>query len=362
VSRRGAFPGWLSVAAPTLVVAALVAAAVVRIPGRKAGPVSYVERRSLLGTRVTLTIAARDEAAGKEHAAAAFERIAEIEKRLTSWSPDSELNVALAKAVRGPVEISGDLFAALKAGVEWRGRTRGAFDITVSPLIALWRKCGKEDRLPTDAELSSARGRLGIDRIRLDEAARTVRLASGEVRADLGGLGKGYCADEVTKLLKGRGVRSALVAVAGDIFALGTRPDGKPWRVGVQDPRSPNSPQALLTVLELSDKAVSTSGNYERYVEIQGRRYSHIVDPRTGRTAESVPSVTVIGPDTLTTDILGTALSVLGVDEGLTLVESMPGVEAMFVTLEPGREPRFVRSSGFSRYEAQGAPGTDYRR
>lgn len=356
------FPLKLGVGVLIVMVVAVATVSVLQQPAIGRKPVAYVERRSLMGTWITLTVVADDKAAGKAHAAAGFERIAEIEKCLTSWSPDSELNVAMGKAAQGPVRISDDLFASLKAGCEWHGRTNGAFDITVSPLIGLWRRCGKEGRLPTGDELAAARARLGVDRIELDEDDRTVRLAKADAQVDLGGLGKGYCADEVVKLLKRRGVTSALVAVAGDIYPLGKRPDGSPWRVGVQDPRKPDSPQALLTVLQLSGKAVSTSGNYQRYVEIKGKRYSHIIDPRTGKTAESVPSVTVIGHDALTTDILGTALSVLGVKDGLALVESMPGIETMFVTLERDRKPHFVRSSGFAKYEARRAAGTDYRK
>ena len=189
-----------------------------------------------------------------------------------------------------------------------------------------------------------------------------MRLPERGLRIDLGGLGKGYCADSVVRALRERNVNSALIAIAGDIYALGRRPDGAAWRIGVQDPRYPDDPSRQLTVLALTDKAVSTSGNYQRFVEIQGRRYSHIIDPRTGQAADNVPSVTVIGPDTLTTDILGTALSVMGVDEGLTLVETLPSVEAMFVVFDKGTNPLITRSSGFAAYEVGRDSETDYRK
>jgi len=320
------------------------------------------ESRSLLGTYVTITVTAEDDATAKTRLGAAFGRIEALEQTLSARRPDSELSLALKKAKREPARVSDDLYRALAAGVAWHERSGGAFDITVAPLLNLWRTCGKEMRLPTTEELDRARGLLNVTAIRLDEAARTVRLLKGSVAVDLGGLGKGFCADEVRKLFEEQGVKSALIAVAGDICALGRKPDGTPWRVGVQDPRDPNNPHALLAVLLLSDKAVSTSGNYQRYVEIGGRRYSHIVDPRTGLTAEDVPSVTVIGPDTLTTDVLGTTLSVLGVQDGLATVEAMPGIEALFVTFDDADRPTLVRSSGFAAYEAGAGSGTDYRK
>ena len=167
------------------------------------------------------------------------------------------------------------------------------------------------------------------------------------MRIDLGGLGKGFCADEAVKVLRERRVRGALVAMSGDIYALGLREDGKPWLLGVQDPRSE---EGIVGRVLLTDRAISTSGNYERFVTIQGKRYSHIKDPRTGLPADNVPSVSVIGPDTLTTDIMDTALSVLGVEEGMKLLKQMDGVEAMFITYPEGKA-QYTRSEGFGEFE-----------
>ena len=330
--------------------------------GERSAEQTISESRSLLGTYVTITVGAQDNPKARAHLGAAFDRIAALERTLSARRPDSELSLALEKAKQEPAPVSDDLYRALAAGVAWRERSRGAFDITVGPLLNLWRICGKENRLPAAGELERARDLLGADAILLDEPARTVRLLKDTVAVDLGGLGKGFCADEVRKLLERRGVKRALIAVAGDIYALGRKPDGSPWRVGVQDPRKPNDPRALMTVLLLSDKAVSTSGNYQRYVEISGKRYSHIVDPRTGLTAENVPSVTVIGPDTLTTDVLGTTLSVLGVEEGLAMVEALPDIEALFITFDEQDRPTFFRSGGFAAYEAGANGGADYRK
>lgn len=311
------------------------------------------ETRDVLSTFVTITVVARDEAAGQKEISGAFALIERLQETLSAYDPASELARVNAQAARAPVQVSGTLFEAMQTGVDWHERTGGAFDITVRPLLLLWRNGAKEDRLPTESELTAARALLGAGRLRLDPEHRTVALPFEGMTLDLGGLGKGFIADRVVHQLQRGGVRNALVANAGDIYALGRRADGLPWAVGVQDPRRLNDPKALLTVLHLSNRAVSTSGNYERYVTIQNKRYSHIVDPRTGRTAENVPSVTVIGPDVTTTDILGTALSVLGVEDGLALIEKLPGVEAMFVVYDEEDRPLITRSSGFAMYEAK---------
>ncbi len=328
-----------------VIVTALVLAA------RNERPGLFRERRALMGTYVAVTISAETRAGATGHLEAAFERVGELEQRLSAHSDRSELRRLVRDAHDRPVSVSNDLFGALQAGVVWHERTGGAFDITVEPLSVLWRQCGEEDRLPTDEELAAAQGKLGIDRIALDEAGRIVRLETEGLSIDLGGLGKGFAADAVATALRKRGIESALIAVAGDIYALGRRPDGAPWHVGVQDPRQPNDANALITTLALQDCAVSTSGDYQRYVVIQGQRYSHIIDPRTGRPAGQVPGVTVIGPDTLSTDILGTALSVLGVEAGLALVERMDKVEALFIIFDDGGEPILTRSTGFGRFE-----------
>ena len=327
-------------------------------PAAAAAPLTTVaETRAMLSTFLTLTVVAESDAGAREHIEAGFERIAELDQELSAYRPDSALAAVNAGAARAPVAVPETLYRALEAGVAWHPRTHGAFDITVGPLIGLWRACGQENRLPTENDFARIRPLLGADRILLDPTARTVRFPVQGMRVDLGGLGKGLIADEAVKALKLRGVRSALVAMSGDIYALGTTAGGRPWRIGVQDPRLSRGGGALVTVLELTDRAVSTSGNYERYTEIRGKRYSHIVDPRTGWAADAVSSVTVIGPDTLTTDILDTSLSVLGVGEGLELASRLQGVEALFIVVDEEGELHFTRTPGFAKYEIRAGEG-----
>ena len=310
--RRHLFAALASLLALCLFIAAMSISHSTSAGRRKEG-VAVSCTRTMLGTLVTLNVVAPDGKSAEGHIAAAFDRVVYLEQCLSAHKPDSELSLLNSQAAHGPVKVSEDLFRIISASIAAHKRTRGAFDNTLKPLLDLWRRCGKEERLPTADEIAQARTLIGADRIETDATARTVRFPVEGMQVNLGGLGKGFIADEVVRLLRNRGVKGALVAMAGDIYAFGLRTDGSPWRVGIQDPRQSDSSQAVLGALYLSNQAVSTAGNYERYVVIQGRRFSHIVDPRTGLTAEDVPRVTVVGPHTLTIDIMDTALSVLGV-------------------------------------------------
>lgn len=311
-----------------------------------------IETRSwpVMGTVVSLSLYEAD----RDHQEALFGQVAQrvnyLEEILSSHMPTSELSRLNSLPIGATMRVSSELWDAVNAGKIWNGKTHRAFDITAGSLIRLWKSAGEVRKVPTQTELEAVRSEMGVNKFVLHESDRTILKKAG-VAIDLGGLGKGFTADEIAYLLQKQGVASALVAMSGDIRALGHRPDGKPWRVGIQDPRYPDDLGALVTVVQLTDTAVSTSGNYRRFVEIEGKRYSHIVDPRTGRTAKNVPSVSVIGPDALTTDILGTALSVLGVADGLKLVESMEGVEALFIVVDDSGELILTRSSGFAMYE-----------
>jgi len=324
-------------------------------------PVVVALSQPSLGAIVTVTIAKTDAAADEENLRLALARVTVLEKILSSYDQLSALSKRNQRAGAGPVQVSPALFRAVDIGVAWHGRTHKCFDIAAGPVIGMWKQCARENRLPSPDEMKKAVALAGADRIKLDAPAQTVQLPAG-MQIHLGGLGKGLCADEVAALLRQRGVTSALVAMSGDIYALGERPDGAAWRVGVQDPRKPDDTSAYITVLALRDKAVSTSGNYRRYVVIDGKKYSHIVDPRTGRTVDNVPSVTVIVPDVVTTDILGTALSVLGIEEGTALVEAMPGVEALFASCDDAGGMTLRRTSGFAAYEAGDSAETAYRK
>ncbi|MGE4487925.1 MAG: FAD:protein FMN transferase [Kiritimatiellales bacterium] len=311
-----------------------------------------IETRSweAMGTIVSLSLCEADQNRKEALFKQAIHRVDDIEKILSSYIPTSELSRLNGLPVGEKMHVSRELRDAVSAGKSWYGKTGGAFDITIDPLIRLWKKAGEIQKVPTETELKAVRDEMGVDKLVLCKDDLVI-MKKAAVEINAGGLGKGFTADDIACLLQKCGVTSALIAMAGDVHVLGFRPDGRLWHVGVQDPRYPDNPDAVVTAVQLSDMAISTSGNYRRFVTIAGKQYSHIIDPRTGHTAENAPSVTVIGPNTLTTDILGTALSVLGVEEGLKLVESMNGIEALFITVDASDKLTLTRSRGFSGYE-----------
>ena len=207
--------------------------------------------------------------------------------------------------------------------------TGGAFDVTLGPVIRLWRDARKQKRLPDPAALAEARGRCGFRNLVLDAAARTVSLKMPGMLLDLGGIAKGYAADEALRVLRDHGIRSALVAASGDL-AIGDPPPGKTgWRVGID---SLNAPESKFTrVLELRNAAVSTSGDTEQFLEIGGVRYSHIIDPATGMGLTDRIAVTVVAEKGIDADGLATAVSVLGMQRGLEFVEQRTPAAVMIV-------------------------------
>lgn len=289
-------------------------------------------RRNLMGTEVTITAwtAELDEEALTAAVEAAFSRMADLEKALSRHDPESELS-SLNKAAGGePVRTSRDLWRALMLAKDAWKTSKGAFDPTVGPLIGLWIAAAKNDKLPTPRQIDGARRKLGFGTVTLDDG--TVQLKQG-MSIDLGGIAKGFIVDEAVARLKEKGVTNGLVEAGGDLFAFGTRPGGARWRVGVQDPAAGKDVTGqLVATLAVSDKGITTSGHYRRFSEIEGRRTSHILDPRTGRPVPmGLLSVTVVAPTAAQADGLSTAVAVLGPEQGLALIEGLPGVEAYLV-------------------------------
>lgn len=279
---------------------------------------SYTEPH--MGTRFRIVLYATDEKKAKEAAQAAFARIAELDAIMSDYRPTSELTQLSARAVEAPVPVSDDLFRVLKQSQELARQTDGAFDVTVGPLSRLWRITRRTQRLPDAETLAQARALVGYHKLRLDDKARTVQLMVKGMQLDLGGIAKGYAADAALAVLRQRGWPRALVAAGGDVVAGEPPPGTQAWTVGIAPLEDPDRPPTRF--LHLRNAAVSTSGDAEQYVEIAGQRYSHILDPRTGLGLVGRSSVTVVAPDATTSDSLATAVSVLGPERGLKLIEA----------------------------------------
>jgi thiamine biosynthesis lipoprotein len=282
-----------------------------------------------MGTLARVTVYTRGEAEAREAFRAAFTRIRDLDRTLSDYLPDSELNAVARTAVGRAVPVSPDLFAVLHASQELARATDGAFDITQGPVVRLWREARRSGRLPDPGALKEAAARSGFRKLHLDPDQRTVRLESPDMALDLGAIGKGYAASEAIAALDRIGVTSALVAVSGDLAFSNAPPGRRGWRIRIHG--GEGSIGDIPPVVELANAAVSTSGNIEQHLDADGRRYSHVIDPASGMGLVDDVTVTVIARHGLDADGLDTALSVVGPERGFALVDSRPDCAALMI-------------------------------
>ena len=276
-----------------------------------------------MGVQARLIVYAESEQTAANAAKAAYSRVAELEDITSDYRPTSELIRLCARAGQGPVNVGAELFTLLTHAQDLSRRSGGAFDVTVGPYVQLWRAARKSKQLPAPQALEEARTRVGWELMTLNAGNRTVELTTPGMRLDLGGIAKGYAGDEAIRVLRGHGIRSALFEAGGDIVVSDAPPGKKGWAVEVVGDDS----QGRRTV-EVVNRGISTSGDTEQFVEIDGVRYSHVVDPRTGLGLTQRYAATVIARDGITSDSLSTAACVLGPQEGAKLVTSYPSARA----------------------------------
>lgn len=291
----------------------------------------------VMSTRLEVTLPAEHAALGQRVVAI----FSEVEATANEWREGSPLAAVSRGAGGAPVPIPPDLMRLLRRGLELGDQTGGAFDITWAALWGLWDFRAERPAVPEAAEIEARTARVDYRQLELDEAAGTARLAREGMVLGLGGLAKGWALDRAAAALRAEGVQDFNLVIGGQVYAGGRRGD-RPWRVGVRDPRG--DPRDVFAAVEVSDVSVSTSGDYERYFERDGVRYHHILDPRTGWPARGVRSATVIAREAAAADALSTALVVMGVAEGLAMVEAADGVEALLVD----EQGQVHRSSGAS--------------
>ena len=298
---------------------------------------------------VKIVLYAPDAATATRAAKAALARIHQLNSILSDYDPKSELRRLCDTAAAGNgVPVSDDLWRVLHHARTASRSSDGAFDVTVGPVVRLWRRARRRRTLPSPERLDSARLLVDYRLVRLDPKRHAVELLKPGMRLDLGGIAKGYALDEALRVLKKTGTNRAMIDAGGDIV-LGDPPPGRPgWRIGVAPLEADGPPSRVLV---LSDVAVATSGDRWQFVEIGGRRYSHIVDPRTGMALTDHGSVTVVAPDGITADALASAVSVLGPEKGLKLIESTPGAAAFIVRAPEGKIETY-QSSGWKKLPA----------
>lgn len=311
-------------------------------PAEDAEPALYAFEEPHMGTKFRLKLYAGSEKTAREAATAAFERIGQLNRNLSDYVPDSELLRLCGSEPGKPVTISADLFSVLREALEVARETGGAFDPTIGHYTNLWRRAVRKNRLPTGEQLAGVAAKSGHEKLVLGETNDgTSHIAILEVagmQLDLGGIAKGYAADEALKMINRFGITRAAVAAGGDIRVGDPPPGEEGWRIPVL--AMDRTEESYSAEVVLANAAISTSGDREQFVEIDGVQYSHIVDPRTGLGLTRRISATVIAPSANISDSYATVLCVLGPERGLALAKNTPGIEALIVTSDSGERER----------------------
>jgi thiamine biosynthesis lipoprotein len=311
-------------------VAAGVAVTVIRLGGTPPGDAWVVSTRDIMATPFSVLLRREDADA----AATVFDVFRDVDAGMSEWKAGSPLSAVNRAAGKAAVAVPTDLRALLRRGLALGNETGGAFDITWAALWGLWDFRSASPRIPGQAEVARRVALVDYRRVVVDDGAGTVRLPLEGMMLGLGGIAKGYALDRAAEALRARGVHDFLISGGGQVMAGGRR-DGRPWRVGIRDPRG--SAEDYFAFLDATDLSTSTSGDYESFFVVDGRRYHHILDPRTGFPAappDPLRSATVIATDATLADAFSTALIVLGEARGMDLVERTPGVEAVLVDVD----------------------------
>lgn len=308
-----------------------------------------------LGASFRIVLYAPDQATADQAAEAAYTRVDALNAILSDYDPNSEISRLSLSTRDGPtpvpVKASTELFHVLAVSQRVAEQTGGAFDVTIGPFVRLWRRSRDLGALPRPARLEEARRSVGYKLVKLDAEKETVQLLAADMRLDVAGIAVGYIVDEALRAATQAGVPSALIDAGGDLGMTGPPPDAGGWRVAIQSLEAPQ--ETTGEYVELSHASISTSGDTYRFVEIDGKRYSHILDPKTGLGLTNRIGVTAIARDGITADWLDTAVAVLGREAGSKLVEATPGAAARVTTIDDRGGITVSETSGFRQFVAK---------
>lgn len=285
----------------------------------------FHDERAIMGTRIGVELWAEDRATADGHIERVMQEMHRIDALMSTYKPTSQVSIVNSEAAQHPVRVDADLFGLLETSLEYSRLTEGAFDITYASVGYLYDF--RRGIKPTDAQIAKALPAVDYRHVILDPKAQTVRFSQAGVRIDLGGIAKGWAVDQGIAFLRAAGVERAMVNAGGDTRIIGDR-FGKPWMVGIRDPREEGK---VIVRIPLEDAALSTSGDYERFFEENGVRYHHIIEPTSGRPARAVRSVTVIGPTATRTDGLSKTIFVLGIEKGMQVLDKLGDVDAIAI-------------------------------
>ena len=282
-----------------------------------------------MGNRFTISVVSDDETWAESQINVAISEMSRIEKLLTTFNDDSQTNQINANAGIKPVKVDKEVFGLINRSLRISSLTDGAFDISYGSIDKRFWNFDKEMTALPDVETAKQAVRLiNYQNIILDAENQTVFLKEAGMRIGFGGIGKGYAAEQAKRVLMQNGVKSGIVNAAGDLTTWGNQPNGKPWTIAIADPDMQNS---AFSYLNISGVAVATSGNYEKYVIIEGKKYSHTIDPKTGFPVSGIKSVTIICPNAEIADAMATPVTVLGVEAGLSLINQMQQIACIII-------------------------------
>ncbi|MBI2559506.1 MAG: FAD:protein FMN transferase, partial [Planctomycetes bacterium] len=290
------------------------------------------ESRLLMGTVAEITAYGDNTEMVKGAINLAFEEINRLDNLMSNYKQESELSRVNREAGKGPTTCDNELLHVIEESLQYSAMTGGAFDITVGPLMKVWGFWKNEGRMPSQDELNAVVPAVSYKNISLSNSKnpdeRKISFKNTQTQLDLGGIGKGYAIDRACDVLKKNSVTCACINFGGNIRVIGSPPGSEAWKIAVQHPRQKD---AVLGYFELTDGAISTSGDYEKFFTIDGKRYTHIIDPRNGKPVENMISVTVLAKTATQADALSTGVFVMNYKEGLKLIEKLDGVEAILI-------------------------------
>ncbi len=281
-----------------------------------------------MGSRFEITANSEDDELAMKAIDAAIEEITRIEKLISSWDPESQTSEINRQAGIAPVKVDKELFDLIGRSKKISQLTDGSFDISYASMDKIWKFDGSVTTLPTNEEISTSVSKINYQDIILDNNEQTVFLKNAGMKIGFGAIGKGYAANRGRVVMKSMGIKGGIVNAGGDLITWGKEADGNDWSIGIGDPKNKSKVLAWITVGEM---AVVTSGNYEKFIMINGKRYSHIIDPKTGYPVHGLKSVTIICPDAELSDALATSVFIMGRLKGLAMINQLKGVEALVI-------------------------------
>lgn len=292
------------------------------------GQITIQRTLKLMGSRFDITVVAKDSVEADIYIEDAVAEIRRIEKLISSWDMKSQTSSINKFAGVRPVSVDLELFNLIDRSIEISALTDGAFDISYASMDKLWRYDGSMTSLPSQGEIKKSVEKVGYKNIILDKSNNTVFLKLKGMKIGFGAIGKGYAADMAKSLLIARGVKAGIINASGDMSTWGNQPNGSEWKVAITNPLNRDK---VFAMLPITNSAIVTSGNYEKYVTFGNKRYSHIIDPRTGYPSSGIISVTVLAPKAELADALASSVFVMGIEAGIDRINQLPNIECIII-------------------------------